>query len=379
VRVPRSTAGPVGKGHPWVFREPGMEVAAGQFLRLIDDAGRTVGWGLGDLGPIAVRVLGRGELPDDPMAEVARRLRDADEVRRRTIAGDTDAWRVCHGEGDGLPGLVIDRYGDHAIVKLYASGWERWLEPIASVLLGLPWCRGVSRRLGVRRVDGDEGLAPVAGAPCPDVIVVSEYGMRMLVRPAVGQKTGLFLDQREHRALVRRFASGLEVVNLFGYTGGFSLAAALGGAPRVTTVDIAPEAIEDARENFRLNGLDPARHGFEVADVFAWRPPRPITGMLVVDPPSLSHAGGHDAAARKAYEKLHVGLGPWLLPGAWLATSSCTARLRFDAWQAAVADGLCAAGGDWSWHWESGAPTDHPVALVHTEARYLKFGLLRRR
>lgn len=202
--------------------------------------------------------------------------------------------------------------------------------------------------------------------------------MKLLVRPYVGQKTGLFLDQREHRRMVRQWSKDRLVGNLFAYNGGFSVAAALGGAQRVVTVDLAPEAIADAKENFRLNGISPEAHGFEVADVFAWKGPKTPFALLIVDPPSLTHDRAAETAAKNAYRKLHAQVGPLVAKEGLLATSSCTARLGLDPWRQIVAEGL-ASSGDWSWHWISAEPLDHPTALVHAEGRYLKFALLRRR
>jgi 23S rRNA (cytosine1962-C5)-methyltransferase len=361
-----------------VFRDFKLQVSPGTLVVLEAAGEGVIGWGLADEGPIAVRVLGRGAPPDAPFAEVlAERIRRADAVRPRLIEPDTDCWRAIAGEGDGLPGLIVDRYADVAVVRLYAAGWEPHLDTIVEAVRRLPWCITVFRRLGVERVDGSEGGLTLAGPEAPQRLVVREHGMRLLVRPWEGQKTGLFLDQREHRALVRRWAQGRMTVNLFGYTGGFSVAAALGGAPRVVTVDIAPAAIEDARENFRLNGIPLDAHAFEVADAFAWTSRAPV-GLLIADPPSLTHDRKADRAAERAYRKLHAHLGPQVARDGLLVTASCTARLPLDAWRGAVAEGL-AASGDWSWHWQSAEPPDHPCALAHDEGRYLKLALLRRR
>ncbi|MCA9573667.1 MAG: class I SAM-dependent methyltransferase, partial [Myxococcales bacterium] len=173
--------------------------------------------------------------------------------------------------GDGLPGLVLDRYADVAVTKVYSRAWEPHLEAFEEAVKGLGWASSMLRRFGVKAVDGKEGAEARFGKP-PQTVVVTEHGMKMLVRPWTGQKTGTFLDQREHRRLVGEIAMGRRVANLFAYNGGFSLAAALGGASQVITVDIAEAAIDDARENFRLNELDPDAHVFEVADAFAWRP-----------------------------------------------------------------------------------------------------------
>ena len=305
------------------------------------------------------------------------RVARADRARVALIPAPTAAYRLINGAGDGLPGLIVDRYGDLCVAKVYSAAWLPHLEHLVAALARLPWVSSVYRRFGVGIVDGRQGGEVLHGQEPADAMVVNEEGMQLLVRPKVGQKTGLFLDQRAHRSLVRRWAPGRHVANLFGYTGGFSVAAALGGAARVTTVDIAPEAIEDAKETFRLNDLNPKDHAFEVADAFAWTPSGPLT-LLVVDPPSLARGKKDEQAALSAYRKLHRNLGPHVSRDGLLASSSCTARLSLLEWRSAVAEGL-ARTGDWSWHWLSSEPEDHPTSLVHDEAHYLKFALLRRR
>ena len=349
-------------------------MSVGAIVVLRSPEGEAIGWGLADEGAIAVRILGR-EDPRSLPELLQDRISRADTVRVRLVGPGTDAYRVVGGPGDGLPGLVVDRYGDVAVLRIYAAAWQPHLDSIVTAVTRLPWVTSVFRRFGVSRVDGREGGETLRGREVSDAVVVHEDGMKLLARLHSGQKTGLFLDQREHRALVGRWASGRLVVNLFGYTGGFSVAAARGGAAHVTTVDIAPAAIEDAKENFRLNGLDPADHEFVVADVFEWTPAGP-SDLLVVDPPSLAKAQGKESAARSAYRKLHRRLASWVVRDGLLATSSCTARLTMATWAAAVEEGLS---GDWSWHWQSAAPPDHPVAVGHSEGHYLKFGLLRRR
>ncbi len=375
-RLSRSAAQAARSGHPWIFKEEKQRFPAGTLVELAD--GRTdevLGLALADDGPIAFRVLGRER---GTVASLVRsRVASADAVRERLLGKDTDAWRVVNGAGDGLDGLVVDRYGSLAVLKVYGACWLPHLEHVVAALAARPWCRAVLRRFGVERVDGREGAEVLHGEVPDGPVEIVEHGMRLLVRPRVGQKTGMFVDQREHRALVRRWSAGREVANLFAYTGGFSVAAALGGASRVITVDLAPEAVEDAKENFRLNGLDPDAHGFEVADAFSWRAPRPL-GLLVLDPPSLARDKKSEDAARGAYKKLHRHYGPQIEREGLLATSSCTARLGLTDWRGIVEESLASVGA-WSWHHTSQEPVDHPVTLRHPEGAYLKFALLRRR
>ena len=375
VRLSRSAARAVADGHPWVFREGPERIPAGTPVRLVGPDGRPCGFGIADDGAVAVRVLGRGE-PEPIDRLLVDRVQRADRARWPLLPADTDAYRLVNGAGDGLPGLIIDRYEDLVVVKVYAAAWEPHLDALVAALRRLPYVSRVLRRFGVGIVDGRDGSEALFGGPPPDAMVVREGGMRLLVRPLVGQKTGLFLDQREHRAMVGRWAAGRVVANLFSYTGGFSVAAALSGAARVISVDIAPEAIADARETFRLNGIDPDDHGFEVADAFQWTPAETVT-LWVVDPPSLAREKKAESAAAHAYRKLHKRVGPLVPREGLLCSSSCTARLSTADWRKAVAEGLTS--GDWSWHWLSAEPPDHPVALAHEEARYLKFALLRRR
>lgn len=367
--------GPVARGHPWVWRD-GLRGSArvGELVMLVDSRGRDVVFGLYDEGPIAVRVLGRRARP---MHELLReRIGRADTLRRRVVTGDTDCYRLINGEGDQLPGIVLDRYGELAVLRLYSSAWEPHLDAIVDAVSALGWVSTVFRRLGVERVDAGRGGQTLLGPAAPEQVVVREHGLRFLARPYDGQKTGLFLDQREHRRRVGELSSGRTVFNLFGYTGGFSVYAAAGGAARVLTVDIAAPALEDAKENYRLNGLDPDRHGFEAADVFRWEP-RLKADLVVCDPPSLTHNKAADGAARAAYRDLAARVGPMVSLDGLLATASCTARLGAERWEESIRAGLRRSG-VWSLLERSEAPPDHPVAMEHPEGRYLKFALLRR-
>lgn len=377
IRISKAATRAAHSGHPWIFRE-GFEVnLPGEVVIIEGYGGTNVGWGLTDKGPIAVRMLGRKVPADIDMNRIlGERVRRADAWRVRTFEADTTAYRVVSGAGDALPGLVIDRYGSVAVLRVYSEAWLPFLEGLVRVLRELPWVESVFRRYGVERVDGRTGGDTLDGPEVPEQLIVLEHGMKLLVRPRSGQKTGLFLDQRTHRRLIRDWASGRLVVNLFAYNGGFSVAAALGGAATVTTVDVAPDAVNDARENFRLNGLDPNDYEFEVADVFKWRPKSKVD-LLILDPPSMARNRKALDAAKHAYTKLHAAFAPWVARDGLFASASCTARLSREEWEDAIRFGLN-RGGDWAWHWKSSEPLDHPNGLMHREADYLKFALLRK-
>lgn len=367
LELTRDTVGTVARGHPWVYRD-GVRGSAevGEGVKLVDHRGAFVAWGIFDRGTIAVRVLGRdaGSAGD---VRACLRGRVAQAWRRRApVRAIATAFRLLNGAGDGLDGIVVDLYGAVAVVKLYAAAWERWVGDLAAAAAEVSGATSVYRRLGVERVDGRSGGEIVLGPEPPEVVIVEEHGMKMLARVRDGQKTGLFLDQREHRRLVRGWGEGRTVVNLFSYSGGFSVAAALGGAKRVCSVDASEGAIEDARENFRLNGIDPRGHDFVVGDAFAFT--GGAADLVIVDPPSLSRDKSSDGAARAAYKKLHRAVSGYARD--LVATSSCTARLSWDRWEESVREGL---GPGWASLHRSGEPPDHPVALAHPEGRYLKF------
>lgn len=368
--------GPVARGHPWVYRGGVRgDAPTGEAVRLLDQRGRPVAFGLADQGDIVVRVLGRHPLPLGEL--IPQRIQAAFTWRQAMVPPGTDAYRLVNGAGDGLPGVVVDRYAHVAVLRLYSQAWVPHIGLLVGALTQLGWPTTVVRRLGVQRVDGDRGLELLAGPQAPDALVVLEHGLRFLVRVQQGQKTGLFLDQRENRHRVGCWARGRAVVNLFGYNGGFSVHAAAGGSGRTVTVDQAPEALADARENFRLNGLDPDRHGFEQADAFRWRPPRQV-GLVINDPPSLSHSARSDGAARTAYRDLNAHAGRMVARGGLLVTASCTARLREDRWLEAVRRGVAKAGGPWVQVHQAREPADHPVAAGHPEGHYLKLVALLR-
>ena len=375
VRLNQDALRAVRRGHPWVFADAVRDIAEpGEFVRLQDRKGVSIGWGIADEGGIAVRVLPGEPLPVDSF--LAERIGRADSQRTRLMPPSTNAYRLINAAGDGLPGIVVDRYGPVAVLRLYSAGWVRHLEVLVKTLSELPWVESIYRRYGVTRVDGRKGGETLAGPPVGESLVVEEHGLRFLVRPEKGQKTGLFLDQRENRRRIGELAAGRRVFNLFGYNGGFSLYAAVHGAARVETVDMSGPALEDAKENFRLNGIDPKAHAFHSADVFKWEAPGKA-GLVICDPPSLTHGKAADAVARQAYKRLNSRVARWVTADGLLASASCTARLDGPTWELAVAEGL-AEEGRWALLMRCGAPPDHPSALAHPEGRYLKFALLSR-
>ncbi len=378
--MPRATVnlGPalesaLASGHPWVYRNhlPHHDLSDGDWVRL--EAGRASAYGLYDAdGAIAVRVFSADGVLDG--AAVRARVADALALREPLAAAGHDAYRLLYGEGDYLPGITADRYGRFAVVRTYASAVRRLLPDVAAELGGRLRLKGVLER-------GADGLVPLRGEAPPPQETVTEHGLRFAVDLYHGQKTGLFLDHRENRQLVRSLAAGRRVLNLFAYTGGFSVFALAGGATSALSVDTATAALEQADANVALNGLDVERHTTLNADVFDLLPKLEAReeryGLVVLDPPSLARSAAQRRRALRAYHRLNRAAFRLLEPGGLLATASCTAQVSPEAFQSVVAAAAQAAGVRAQVVADRGQPSDHPVPLDFPEGRYLKFLVLR--
>jgi 23S rRNA (cytosine1962-C5)-methyltransferase len=362
---------PLLAGHPWVYRDalPRHALETGEWVRL--EAGRAVAFGLFDSeGAIGVRVFSRTDVPDRDW--FAARVLEALELRSGLEATGTDAYRLIYGEGDGLPGIVVDRYGRHGVLKVYSEG----VRPVVPFLIKALTTATDLRSISERR---EAGLESRYGQLPPPETTVNENGLRLLANLHEGQKTGLFLDQRDNRATVRRFARDRTVLNLFSYNGGFSVSALAGGATRAVSVDMAAPALRDAERSVELNGFGPERHETVTADVFEYLAgePRELFGLVVCDPPSLAHAKRSRHAALRAYRRLNTGALSRVTPGGYLATSSCTAQVSPEAFRQVVGEAATEAGVRAQIVHEAGQPLDHPVPAHFPEGRYLKFLVLR--
>jgi 23S rRNA (cytosine1962-C5)-methyltransferase len=312
-------------------------------------------------------------------ARIARSL-----ARRAGLAAakHTNALRLVHGESDGLPGLVVDRYDDVLVAQFLSAGAERWRETLLDALAEATSCEAVFERSDaeVRKL---EGLAPRVGFArgnraarrCPIV----EYGLNFRVDVEEGQKTGFFLDQRENRQRVRSLAAGREVLDGFSYTGGFAIAALAGGARRVLAVESSAPALEVARDNLAANALDAARVEFVKADVFAHlrllRDQGARFGLVVLDPPKFAPTAAQARNAARAYKDVNLLAFKLLAPGGLLATFSCSGGVSAELFQSIIAGAALDAGAEASIIERFHAAADHPVALEFPEADYLK-GLL---
>lgn len=382
----RSAAQAVRRGHPWVWREAvaraPRSLKSGDAVALVDETGATLGRGLWDAAsPIAARVYLRGAERIDE-----RRLM---ELAERAFAGrdgvfdpgDTDAYRLCNGEGDRIPALVVDRYVDVAVLRLDGELLEPWLPrllPGLSKALAARGVRTVARRVAA---DGDRArLRTLHGRDAPERITVRERGMVMEVDLHHGQKTGAFLDQRENRARVRALgARHPRVLNLFSYAGGFSVAAALGGATRVTSVDSAAAAHATAQRTFRANGLDPGAHAFVSADVFDFLARAQARGerwdLVICDPPSFAPSERAKPRALAAYRKLHAAAVGVLAEGGTLCAASCSSHVTAEDFLSTL-DEQSLGGRALCLRELHGQPADHPTLPAWPEGRYLELAIL---
>ncbi|HSM92078.1 MAG TPA: class I SAM-dependent rRNA methyltransferase [Anaeromyxobacteraceae bacterium] len=377
-------------GHPWVFKkaiERPAKLPAGTIVDVEED-GRFVARGYFDpTSAISVRVLTREPAEEIDAAFWRRRVARALQLRRELVL-DTTGYRLVHGESDALPGVVADRYDRTVVLKLYSAGLTPWRGQIVEALRGeAEGVAGVYGRDEIPRDDDDEGGAPAGrvlwGAEPPERIVISEHGTKILVDVRRGQKTGFFLDQRENRRMVRELARGRgDALNLFSYTGGFSVAAALGGAKHVVSVDVDRDAIALARDVFRENGLDPADHAFASEDAFEilarYKKEGRRFDLVVCDPPAFAKSQKAVEGALAGYASLNRAALAVLAPGGLLVTASCSARVSAEQFFDAVKEAAFKARVDLQVVAETRQPPDHPVSPQFREGRYLKAIVLRR-
>jgi 23S rRNA (cytosine1962-C5)-methyltransferase len=362
-------------GHPWLYRDhlPGsVDLETGTWVRIV--SGQWHGIGLYDAtSALAVRIYSQDVVPDAAWltASVARAKR-----RRAPLLADgsTTAYRLLNGEGDGLPGIVVDVYGPIAVLRLDSAALVKLTASIVDAVQSQLDLKGICQKT-------TQGLEVLAGRPPPDRLIVSEHGLRFYADIGSGQKTGLFLDHRENRHSLERWARDASVLNLFSYTGGFSLYTARGGARRVTSVDRAGEAMARARDNVDLNGLDPNIFEFVTADAMGYLEKAADEGqrfdIVISDPPSFARNRMQRRRAVRAYERLHELALRVLAPGGLYAAASCTSQVDLETFKGSVAKAAARVARPLQIVLESGQALDHPVMVGHPEGRYLKFVALR--
>lgn len=376
------------RGHAWVYAEALREMPKAQPGRhaiLFDNrGGREIARGFYDPdGAIALRVCTtrRGESLTSSWAH--ERMRAALTLRQKLFAGraaNTTGYRLFNGEGDGLPGLVCDVYGRGAVLVLdgEAAGnfWDA--ESIATWVASNLDLSYVYRR--VRTRSGPKGHALFGTVP-ERPWDFRENDMCFVADPVNGQKTGFFLDQRENRTNIRQLSSGANVLDVFGYTGGFSVAAGLGGATSVTTVDRAAPALRAAEEHWRMNNLSSGAHTLVEAGAFEFLNQAIADGqvwdLVVLDPPSFAPSKEALPKALAAYQKLIADGTVVTAPEGILAAASCSSHVNLSMFMDACEKGVSQARRRATVLGVYGQPGDHPAPLAMPELRYLKFVCLR--
>jgi len=375
------------KRHPWVFEGSiaSGRADAGETVRVESHAGEFLAWGAySPASSIRVRAWSFAAAERIDASFFERRIARAVAVRAR-LPIDSDAVRLVHGEADGLPGLVVDRYGDTLSAQFTAAGVERWKGVIADALLKVTGLQRLYERsdASVREL---EGLSPITGwlrgaaAETDDtVITIREQGWQLTVDVARGHKTGYYLDQRDSRKLfadsVRHF--GVQrALNCYSYTGGFSVAALAGGAAEVTSVDSSGPALERASAHVTLNGFDATRHTAIDADVNATLRRFIDEGRrfdaIVLDPPKFASTAAQAERAARAYKDINRLAFGLLEPGGLLFTFSCSGGVSADLFHKIVAGAGLDAGIDGQIHACTGAAPDHPMTVTFPEGEYLK-------
>jgi 23S rRNA (cytosine1962-C5)-methyltransferase len=380
VRLKRGREGPVRSGHPWVFSGAidtiSGEVTPGDLVQVVTAEDRPLG--VGYYNPrctIAVRVLTRRSEAIDAQF-MQRRLAAAMTLRQAILPPHTTGYRLVNGEGDFLPGVVIDVYDAFVVCQFLTAGADRLKPLIVDAVVALLSPHGVYEK-SEGAVRHEEGLPNATGVlwgqEPPPLVTIEEYGCRFVVHLQGGQKTGFFLDQRENRALVGTLAGGKFVLNGFSYSGGFGIFAARNGATHVVSVDSSAPAIQLAQHNWQANNLSASQGEFIQADMFTYlRQTAEVFDVIILDPPPFIRRRSDIQAGIKGYKEINLQALRRLAPGGQLLSFSCSQHLSaadfLQTLQFAAAD----AGRNVQVLRHLGPGPDHPSNLIHSEGTYLK-------
>ena len=373
--------------HPWVFSGALKSASAesGDVVSIISEDGRYLATAAySAASQIAARILSFDE--GTVIDEAFYRSRIAAAIDRRAgIAAVSNAYRLIHGESDGLPGVVADKYGDVVVLQLSTAGIEPQRELIADLLMALTHAKTIFERsdADVRKLEGlpeRNGLLRGAALDGPTVIV--ENGMQIEVDIAHGHKTGFYLDQRENRALTAALSKGKDVLNCFCYSATMSIAAMKGGAASVVSIDSSAPALETGKRIATRNGCAADQMEWVEADVFAHlrklRDQGKFFDLIILDPPKLAPTTHHVEKASRAYKDINLLGFKLLRPGGMLMTYSCSGGVSIELFQKIVAGAALDAGVDAQITKRLSAGSDHPVSIHFPEGEYLKGLLLRK-
>jgi len=377
--------------HPWIFSGAVARVQgdpdSGDTVAVRAGSGEFLAWAAySPVSQIRARAWSWDEKERIDGDFLRARLRQALDARARLIsAEDSDALRIVHGESDGLPGVVADRYGEVVVLQLLSAGAERWRSELSDSVRELTACACVFERsdADVRELEGLATRSGVLSGALPAAgVQIREHGLRYGVDVAAGHKTGFYLDQRDNRKRIGELSQGRDVLNCFCYTGGFTLNALAGGAASVLSVDSSADALAQARDNLRRNELDAARAEWQDADVFrhlrALRDQGRSFDLIVLDPPKFAPTAAFAEKAARGYKDINLLALKLLRAGGLLASFSCSGGVSTELFQKILAGAALDAGVEASIVGHFAAAADHPVLLSFPEGDYLKGLLLRR-
>ncbi len=369
--------------HPWVFsgaigRMDGQPVE-GDWVRVLDHEGRFLGAGHYQVGSIAVRILSFSDCEAD-RSWWERRIGRAFRLRQTlglVRPGENDTFRLVHGEGDQLPGLVVDVYGETAVMQAHSVGMhqERQLiaETVQAVVPGVRhiYYKSESTLPYKAPIDPQDGY--LIGGPADGEHLALESGLRFQVDWLRGQKTGFFIDQRDNRSLLEHYATGRSVLNMFCYTGGFSVYALRGGAEWVHSVDSSAKAIELTNRNVALNFPGDTRHEAYAEDAFKFlQNNREEYDLIILDPPAFAKHRDAVRNALKGYQRLNAKAIGQIRSGGLLFTFSCSQAVSREQFRLAVFSAAAETGREVRILHQLTQPADHPVNIYHPEGEYLK-------
>ena len=374
--------------HPWVFSgaiakiivgKNESEPAEGELVEVVSSEGKTLGYGHWQVGSIAVRILQFGAEPIEPTFW-QQRIRAAYEVRQALglISERNNTYRLIHGEGDFLPGLVVDVYDDTAVVQAHSVGMHIARQQIAEAIMqevkevGNVYYKSDGTLPYKAKIEGDkEGL--LAGTDDNNGIAL-ENGLQFCIDWQRGQKTGFFVDQRENRSLVERYSNGKKVLNMFCYTGGFSVYALRGGALQVDSVDSSEKAVELVKQNVMLNFPDANNHNAFAEDAFEYldKIQKDQYDLIILDPPAFAKHRGAIKNALQGYRRLNQKAFEKIAKGGILFTFSCSQAIDKEMFRLAVFSAAAATGRKVRILHQLTQPQDHPINIYHPEGEYLK-------
>ncbi len=384
VILKRGREKPVLRGHPWVFSgavaKVEGEVSPGELGEVYSKEGQFLG--LGHINPrsqIVVRLLTKKkeELGENFFRE---RISRAMGLREDWSRKKTNAYRVINGEGDYLPGLIVDRYGETLVLQCLTAGMDRLKGMLTHLLVkefrpqSIPHSIYERSDVATRREEGlAENRGLLFGKDVPEFVEIEEYGCRFRANVKKGQKTGFYLDQRENRFFLKGLSEGKKILDCFSYTGAFSVHAGSGGAKEVTLVDSSEEALAMAEEHFSLNQLEKIPHRFIRGDVFEiMRGLEPGYDMVILDPPPFAKKKGHLPSASRGYKDLNLWAFRLMNEEGLLFTFSCSHHMSWDLFQKIVFSAALDSGRSVQLIGRMGHPWDHPINLCHPEGEYLR-------